>query len=104
LTVEHNDGTHGWQANAAVQADPLKEIGAHLSQVVRTKDVFHPGDTIPNDLLLLVNKLGPMFEVTTRPFAVDEESLLMFSDGVFLGINGLQLIGVEIKNTWGEGI
>jgi hypothetical protein len=102
LTIEHNDGTHGWQENAAVLPDPLLENGARLSQVVRSKDAYTPTDTDPNDLVIRVDKIGPMFEVTVRPFAVDAESLLMLSDGVFLGINGLQYMGVEIKNTWGE--
>jgi hypothetical protein len=102
LTVQHNDGTHGWQENAGVLADPLQENGARLSQVVRSKDVYTPGDTDPNDLVIRVDKIGPMFEVTVRPFAVDTQSLLMLSDGVFLGINGLQFMGVEIKNSWGE--
>ncbi|PTQ82747.1 hypothetical protein C8R21_10326 [Nitrosospira multiformis] len=102
LTVEHNDGTHGWQENAAVLPDPLQENGAHLSQVIRSKDVFTPSDTDPNDLVIRVDKIGPMFNVTVRPFAIDGQSLLMFADGVFLGINGIQYMGVEIENTWGE--
>ena len=43
-----------------------------------------------------------MFEVTVRPFAVDAQSLIMLSDGVFVAPNGLQYMGVAIKNTWGE--
>jgi hypothetical protein len=102
LTIQHNDGTSGWQENAAVLPDPLQENGARLSQIVRSKDVYTPTDTDPNDLVIQLDKIGPMFEVTVRPYAVDAQSLLMFSDGVFLGINGLQYMGVEIKNTWGE--
>ncbi|SHL39572.1 hypothetical protein SAMN05216428_102260 [Nitrosospira sp. Nsp11] len=102
LTIEHNDGTHGWQENAAVLPDPLQKNGAHLSQVVRSKDVFTPSDTDPNDLVIRVDKIGPMFDITLRPFSIDGQSLLMFADGVFLGVNGMQYMGVEIKNTWGE--
>jgi hypothetical protein len=102
LNVEHNDGTHGWQPNAAVLADPLIEAGANMRQTVRTKDVFSGSDTDPNDLILLVEKLGPMFELAVRPYAVDADSLMMLADGVFLGLNGVQLMGVEVENTWGE--
>jgi len=101
LTIEHNDGS-GWTENEAVLPDPMQEIGAEMKQVVRSKDHFTAGDTTPNDLVVLVSKIGPMFEITIRPYAVDAETLLMFSDGVFVGINGLQYMGVEIKNTWGE--
>jgi hypothetical protein len=101
LTIEHNDGT-GWSANEGVLPDPMQEIGANMRQVVRSKDHYFPGDADPNDLVIQVDKVGPMFEITARPYAVDAQSLLMMADGVFVGINGLQYMGVEIKNTWGE--
>jgi hypothetical protein len=102
LTIEHNDGTHGWQENAAVVPGPLQENGARLTQIVRSKDAFAGADTDPNDLVIRMDKIGPMFELTVRPYAVDAQSLLMFSDGIFVGLNGLQYMGVEIKNSWGE--
>ena len=101
LTVEHNDGS-GWQPNAAVLPDPMSENGAALSQIVRSKDEYRPGDTDPNDLVLRVEKLGPMFEVLVRPYALDAVTLNMMSDGIFVGLSGIQLMGVEIKNTWGR--
>lgn len=101
LTIEHNDGS-GWRENEGVLPDPMQEIGAEMRQVVRSKDHYTPGDDDPNDLVILVNKVGPMFELTVRPYAVDAQSLLMLSDGIFVGINGIQYMGVEIKNTWGE--
>jgi len=101
LTIQHNDGS-GWAENEGIFPDPMQEIGAEMKQVVRSKDHFTPGDTTPNDLVILVSKVGPMFEVAVRPYAVDAQTLLMLSDGVFVGINGIQYMGVEIKNTWGE--
>jgi hypothetical protein len=101
LTIEHNDGS-GWRENEGVLPDPIQEIGANMRQVVRSKDHYTPSDTDPNDLVIQVDKVGPMFQITVRPYAVDAQSLLMLADGVFVGINGLQYMGVEIKNTWGE--
>jgi hypothetical protein len=101
LTIEHNDGS-GWRENEGIFPGPLQEIGAEMRQVIRSKDHVTPGDTDPNDLVIQVDKVGPMFEITVRPYAVDAESLLMLSDGVFIGINGLQYMGVDIRNTWGE--
>lgn len=101
LTIQHNDGS-GWAENASVVPDPMQEIGANMHQVVRSKDAFHPGDTTPDDLVIRVDKLGPMFELPVRPFAVDAETLLMLADGVFVGLAGLQFMGVEVRNTWGE--
>jgi len=101
LDVEHNDGT-GWRPNEAVNPDAMQEIGADMMQIVRSKDHFTPGDTDPNDLVLRVDKVGPMFELPVRPYAVDAANLTMLGDGVFIGINGVQLMGVDIRNTWGE--
>ena len=101
LTIEHNDGS-GWKDNAAVTPDPMQEIGAAMQQVVRSKDEFRPGDSDPNDLVIQVSKVGPMFALPVRPYAVDAETLLMLSDGVFLGLSGLQYMGVDVVNTWGE--
>lgn len=101
LTIEHDDGS-GWRENEGVLPDAIVEAGAEMSQVIRSKDHFTPGDNAPNDLVVRVEKVGPMFEVAVRPYAVDAESLMMLSDGVFVGIKRLQYMGVEIKNTWGE--
>lgn len=102
VTIEHDDGQHGWQPNAVVAPDPMVESGAELEQVVRSKDVLRPGDIDPNDLVIRIEKLGPMFEVAVRPYAVDAGTLTMLPDGVFVGINGLQLMAAEIRNTWGR--
>jgi hypothetical protein len=101
LDIQHNDGS-GWKQNEAVLPDPMQEIGADMLQVVRSKDHFTPGDADPNDLVVRVDKVGPMFELPVRPYAVDAEALVMLGDGVFVGVNGLQLMGVDIRNTWGE--
>jgi hypothetical protein len=101
LTIEHNDGS-GWSANEAVTPDPMVESGVDLSQVVRSKDVFRPGDVDPNDLVVRVDKTGPAFEVTTRPFAADAATLTMLADGVFVNLNGPQLMGMTVRNSWGR--
>jgi hypothetical protein len=101
LTIEHNDGS-GWTQNEGVLPDAMQENGTQMSQVVRSKDHYTSGDQDPNDLVIRVDKVGPMFELTVRPFAVDAESLMMLADGVFVGLAGLQYMGVEVRNTCGE--
>src|SRR5215472_10670857 len=101
VTIQHNPGT-GWVENEGILPDPMQEIGAQMRQVVRSKDHYTAGDTDPNDLVVQVDKIGPMFELPVRPFAVDAESLLMLADGVFIGLNGFQYMGVTVRNTWGE--
>lgn len=101
LNIEHNDGT-GWSVNDVVAPDAMIESGANLSQVVRSKDQTRPGDPVPNDLILRVEKIGPMFDLSVRPYAVDAATLAMLPDGIFVGLNGVQMMGVEIRNTWGR--
>jgi hypothetical protein len=101
LNIEHNDGS-GWAVNEGVLPDAMQEIGADMTQIVRSKDHYTPGDTDPNDLVVQVDKIGPMFALPVRPYAVDASTLLMLSDGVFIGIHGMQFMGVDVKNTWGE--
>nr|MDP9121128.1 hypothetical protein [Acidobacteriota bacterium] len=101
LNIEHNDGS-GWKPNEGVLPDPLQEIGAEMRQVIRSKDHYTPTDTVPDDLVVQVDKMGPMFEIPVRPYAVDAPTLLMLADGIFVGINGLQYMGVDVRNSWGE--
>jgi len=101
LSVEHNDGG-GWRVNEGILPDPMQVTGASMRQIIRTKDHYSSNDTDPNDLVIQMDKLGPMFEITVRPYAVDAQTLTMLADGVFVGINGLQYMGLDIKNTWGK--
>jgi hypothetical protein len=101
LNIEHDDGS-GWSSNEVVAPDPMAEAGLHMSQVVRSKDALRPGDTDPNDLVVRVDKVGPAIELTSRPFAADAATLTMLADGVFANLQGLQLMGVVVRNTWGR--
>jgi len=101
LTIQHNDGS-GWAENEGVLPDPMQENGAQMIQVVRSKDHYTPGDTDPNDLVVSVEKRGPMFDLPIRPYAVDAQTLVMLGDGTFVAINGAQYMGVGIANIWGE--
>ena len=100
LSIEHNDGS-GWKVNEGILPGPLQEIGADMLQDIQSKDHYTPSDTVPNDLVVRVRKVGPMFKISVRPYAVDGQTLMMLSDGVFVGINGIQYMGVEIENSWG---
>jgi hypothetical protein len=99
LRIQHDDGT-GF-ADSEHRPGPLEENGAQLSQTVESEDLPGPGGDF-NDLIVRVDKTGPMFSVDTRPFAASPETLEMFPDGIFVGVNGVQLMGVRVTNTWGR--
>jgi hypothetical protein len=100
LQIQHDDGS-GW-ADSLMRTQPLVEQGARLSQVVESEDVVVGGDEDYNDYVLLLDKTGPVFDVRYRPAALSLTSLEMYPDGVFVGLNGIQLMAVEIRNTWGR--
>jgi hypothetical protein len=97
LQIQHNDGT-GW-ADSLMRTQPLAEFGAHLSQVIESEDAT---DEDYNDYVLRVEKAGPMFDVLYRPAALNRDTLEMYPDGVFVGLNGVQYMAVDVRNTWGR--
>jgi hypothetical protein len=100
LTIEHDSGS-AWSANDVVEQGPRMVGDLRMLHVVSSKDELRPGDSDPNDLVLRMEKLGPAFEVTTRPFAADAATLTMLGDGVLTNLQGSQLLGVQVRNTWG---
>jgi hypothetical protein len=101
LTIEHDDGS-GWSANDVVQPG-LRIVGdLRMLHLVSSKDELRPGDAEPDDLVLRMEKIGPAFELTARPFAADAATVTMLGDGVLTNLQGLQLLGVQVRNTWGE--
>lgn len=100
LDIQHDDGS-GWSGNDVVQAGPMSFGDLAMTHFVNTKDETRPGDPEPNDLTVRMDKVGPAFEVTSRPFAVDASAMTMLGDGVISNVQGQQLVGVSVRNTWG---
>lgn len=53
-----------------------------------------------DDLVVQAIDMGPAFEITQRPYAVDRGTLMMMPDGIFDASQGLQYMGVKIRNDW----
>jgi len=100
LRIEHNDG-NGW-SDSLLQPGSVMESGAELTQVIASED--RPGDPPYdwNDLVIRAEKIGPMLEIEYRPYAVNPTTLEMHPDGVFVGLNGIQYMGVKVTNRWGK--
>lgn len=99
LRIQHDDGT-GFE-DSRHRPGPLVDTGAQLSQIVESEDLPGPGGDF-NDLVVRVDKVGPMIAVDTRPFAAIPDTLEMAPDGIVVGVNGMQLLGVRVTNTWGR--
>lgn len=102
LKIQHDDGT-GWD-DSELHPEPLVEEGVNLHQKINSEDIPEapPEQQDRNDLILMLDKIGPMFDIEYRPYAVNPNTLEMHPDGIFVGLNGIQYMGVKITNRWGK--
>jgi hypothetical protein len=96
----NNDSGSGWQESGIISA-----IGMTSPLVVvkfLSADDNFPGhrDGDFDDLQLKFEHLSAPFEITQRPFALERGSLTMMPDGIFDASQGVQYMGVKIKNSW----
>jgi hypothetical protein len=98
LTIEHNDGQHGWQLNWVRGASAI--AGASYSWVVESEDNTTPSsDRDFNDLVVRLDKLG-MAAQPVPPFAVMPGTLQAMPEGVFEATLGRYLMAVRVQNIW----
>jgi hypothetical protein len=99
LQWNDNQGS-GWQPSAVISS-----IGMSSPLVVvrfLSADDNVPGrrDGDYDDLQVRFEHLDPPFEVLQRPFALERGSLVMLPDGIFDASQGVQYMGVRIRNSW----
>ncbi|HST17340.1 MAG TPA: hypothetical protein VLK36_06700 [Gaiellaceae bacterium] len=98
LSIEHNDGTHGWQPSFVRGASAIS--GPHLSWVVESEDdTTSSSDRDFNDLTISLSKLGLVGQ-PVPPFAVLPSTLQAMPEGVFEASLGRYLMAVRIQNIW----
>jgi hypothetical protein len=101
ITMEWNNGSgSGWQESAVLRAvgsiSPLV-----LINILRADDNFPAQrDNDFDDLVIACTDLDPIFEVVQRPFALDRGTLTMLPDGIFDVSQGIQYMGVRVRNNW----
>jgi hypothetical protein len=98
LAVEHDSGG-GWRPSEYVHADPVKDRDGRASRIVASKDHYWPGDSHPNDLVLLLDHVGGTFEVTGMPRLVGDGLRDDPADARFLAVtvrnSGYRAFGYE---------
>ena len=99
LTIEHNDGSSGWQPN---WLNVTRLAGPTLEYRVASEDVTTPSsDRDFDDLVIRVEKLG-MASQPVPPFAVRPETLQAMPEGVFEASLGRYFMAVRVTNIWTE--
>ena len=98
LSIEHDDGTHGWQPNFVRGTSAI--AGPRLSWVVEAEDDTSPSsDRDFNDLVIGLGKLGLVGQ-PVPPFAILPCTLQAMPEGVFEATLGRYLMAVRVQNIW----
>ncbi len=101
VALQWNDGVgSGWQ-NSAVTDAMASTSPLVIIRILRGDDNV-PGsrDGDFDDLVVTFESLDPPFSVPQRPFALDRGTLTMLPDGIFEAGQGVQYMGVRIRNEW----
>lgn len=98
LSIEHDDGTSGWQPNWLRSASSI--AGTHLEFTVESEDVTDStSDRDFNDLVISVEKLG-MASQPVPPFAIRPETMQAMPEGIFEASLGRYFMAVRVRNIW----
>jgi hypothetical protein len=98
LSIEHNDGTHGWQPNFVRGTSAI--AGPQLSWIVESEDdTTASSDRDFNDLVIHLDKLGLVGQ-PVPPFAILPSTLQAMPEGVFEATLGRYLMAVRVQNIW----
>src|SRR5262245_49488348 len=98
LSIEHNDGQHGWQPNWVRGSSSL--AGTRYTWVVESEDnTTSTSDRDFNDLVIRLEKLG-MAAQPVPPFAILPSTMQAMPEGVFEATLGRYLMAVRVQNIW----
>lgn len=99
LSIDHNDGTHGWQPSW-VRGISAVGGGPYLSWKVESEDKTDPDSGRDfNDLVIRLDKLG-MVSQPVPPLAVLPGTLQAMPEGIFEATLGRYLMAVRVQNIW----
>jgi hypothetical protein len=96
----NNEEGSGWQPSAVISSVGMSSPLV-VTRFLSADDNFpdqRDGDF--DDLQVSFEYLDPPFAVDQRPFALERGSRVMLPDGVFDTSQGVQYMGVRVRNTW----
>ncbi|HAT1922977.1 TPA: hypothetical protein JAZ42_08915 [Legionella pneumophila] len=96
----NNNAGSGWQESAVISSVGMTSPLVVVKFVSADDNFPNQRDGDYDDLQVRFEHLDAPFEVTQRPYALDRGSFAMFPDGIFDASQGIQYMGVRIKNTW----
>ena len=96
----NNNAGSGWQPSAIISSIGMTSPLVVVQFVSADDNVPANRDGDYDDLQVTFEHLEAPFEVVQRPFALERGSLQMMPDGIFDTSQGVQYMGVRIRNTW----
>ncbi len=101
VELQWNDNSgSGWQPSAIISAVGMTSPLVVFKSISADDNFPDKRDGDFDDLIVWFEHLDAPFKVTQRPFALERGSLVMMPDGIFDTSQGVQYMGVRIKNTW----
>ena len=96
----NNNAGSGWQESAVITSTGMTSplVTVRFISADDNSPANRDGDY--DDLKVTFEHLDAPFEVVQRPFALDRGTLVMMPDGIFDTSQGVQYMGVRIKNSW----
>lgn len=99
--LQWNDNAgSGWQESGIISSIGMTSPLVTVRSISADDNVPADRDGDFDDLQVRFEHIGAPFEVVQRPFAMDRGSLVMFPDGIFDASQGVQYMGVRIRNVW----
>ncbi|HSX30160.1 MAG TPA: hypothetical protein VLE73_06395 [Candidatus Saccharimonadales bacterium] len=96
----NNDTGSGWQPSGMISSIGMTSPLVVFRSMSADDNFPDQRDGDYDDLEVWFEHIDAVFDVTQRPFALDRGSLTMFPDGIFDASQGVQYMGVRVKNTW----
>jgi hypothetical protein len=96
----NNNAGSGWQPSGIISAIGMSSPLVVFASMAADDNFPDQRDGDYNDLVVSFENLDAPFKVLQRPFALERGSLVMLPDGIFDASQGVQYMGVRIRNTW----
>lgn len=96
----NNNSGSGWQPSAIISAVGMTSPLVVFKSISADDNFADKRDGDFDDLQVRFEYLDAPFTVTRRPFAIERGSLVMMPDGIFDTSQGIQYMGVRVRNTW----
>ena len=96
----NNNAGSGWQPSAIISSVGMTSPLVVFRTISADDNFPDQRDGDFNDVVVSFEHLDAPFKVVQRPYAIERGTLTMMPDGVFDTSQGVQYMGVRVRNSW----